>query len=85
MASNQNNPTDNLTSKSDFIFTSILQTVLSELSSPTNLILTLISIYLIYKIFFQSSETSMYFEQQQKTKRFRSIVYNWWLMINLSQ
>ena len=52
--------TANLTDKKDgFLFATTLQALLSELSSPTNLILTAVCLYLVYKIFFGNSETSM--------------------------
>lgn len=56
MASNptSSNPTDETAS----FIESTIKALLSELSSPTNLILTLICLYLIYKIFFNHSETS---------------------------
>lgn len=60
MASPRPANTENLAggSKEGFLFTATLQALLSELTSPLNLIVTLICIYLIYKIFFNSSETS---------------------------
>lgn len=54
MASN----TDNLTADKTSLVESTIRALLSELSSPTNLILTLICLYLIYKIFFNHSETT---------------------------
>jgi len=57
-ANPSNTETDNSNDKNAFFFTTIVQALLSELSSPTNLILTLICIYLIYKIFFQTQETT---------------------------
>jgi len=60
MASPNQNTPENLAPVNDKagLFATTLETLLTELSSPTNLILTLVCIYLIYKIFFQSSETT---------------------------
>jgi len=59
MASKPNESDNLLNDKTtDSLFTSTIQTLISELSSPFNLVLTLICIYLIYKIFFYNSETT---------------------------